>query len=556
MSIPQEIRSVARPRNTVVVQSGSKGAKLYAVRERSGFKYGPNGNPQPINGRVIGHIVNGQYVPLIANVSRAEPNMLSYGASAFVQSCAEDLLQDLYAVYSVTDAQRIMALASLRVLKPKIASHRISTEYQRTFVCRYYPGLALSSNTVSNFLQKLGEDGKRREAFYKRRISLVEETHHVVIDGTLKQDTSSVNDLSAFSRKARVKGCKDISVIYAYDLERMEPICAEVFPGNSIDATSYRSFIVDNDIRRGIVVSDKGFPPKQIAQELAQRPELHFITPLKRNDSRIDAHKMYDFQGVLKNVEKAVFFKKQAIRGGRLLYSFRDPHLAEKEEKMFVERAKTHEFDGKAYSRKKQAFGSIVFESDRDLAPEVVYRCYEDRWQIELVFQRYKNDECLDQTGVQGDFSVIGSEFVNFISTTLTCRMIRKAEQAGLLENASWSDLMDDLSSAWRRVDGALSPQSDDDTWVHTLPKVKKIMEALGLTQAPPIANDLPTMVPGKRGRPKGSKNKATLQRLAEEAKNPPKPKRGPGRPKGSKNKKTLEREARERAQQAAAKSD
>ena len=105
-------------------------------------------------------------------------------------------------------------------------------------ISRYYPDLALSANTISTFLQKLGEDGAKRESFYKKRISLVEKTHHVAIDGTLKQDSSSVNDLSAFSRKARVKGCRDISVIYAYDLERMEPLCAVVFPGNSIDATS------------------------------------------------------------------------------------------------------------------------------------------------------------------------------------------------------------------------------------------------------------------------------------------------------------------------------
>ena len=58
-----------------------------------------------------------------------------------------------------------------------------------------------------------------------------------------------------------------------------------------------------------------------------------------------------------------------------------------------------------------------------------------------------------------------------------------------------------------------------------------------------------------KPGRPKGSKNKKTLERerLAAEAAAkgvlpPEKVKRKPGRPKGSKNKKTLEREARERA--------
>ena len=58
-------------------------------------------------------------------------------------------------------------------------------------------------------------------------------------------------------------------------------------------------------------------------------------------------------------------------------------------------------------------------------------------------------------------------------------------------------------------------------------------------------------------GRPKGSKNKKTLEREAQErtkeearkrAEEEAKPKRGPGRPKGSKNKKTLEREAEYRA--------
>ena len=550
MAIPEEIRRVARPKNTVVVQSGSKGANLYAVRERAGFKYGPRGNPQPINGRIIGHIVDGRYVPLHEGLSLATPDMLSYGASAFIHSCSEDLLQDLDAVYSVSAARRIMALASLRVLKPKITARRIAIEYRRTFISRYYPDLALSANTISTFLQQLGEDGAKRELFYKKRISLVEKTHHVAIDGTLKQDTSSVNDLSAFSRKARVKGCRDISVIYAYDLERMEPVCAEVFPGNSIDATSYRAFIVNNNLRKGIILSDKGFPPKQIDQELRERPDLHFLTPLKRNDSRIAVHEMYEFQGVLQNVDRAVFFKKVMLRGGRFLYSYRDVHQAELEERSFAEHAKKHEFDGTAYQRKKAAFGTIVFESDQDLEPEVVYRCYADRWQIELIFRRYKNDDCLDQTGVQGDFSVIGSEFINFISTTLTCRMIRKAEDAGLLKDDSWADLMDDLSSAWRRVDGPMPPKADDSAWVHTIPKVMNLLTALGLAAKPP--EETPVQVPGKRGRPQGSLNKSTLERIATGSEEPVKPKRGPGRPKGSKNKKTLEREARELAQAAA----
>lgn len=48
---------------------------------------------------------------------------------------------------------------------------------------------------------------------------------------------------------------------------------------------------------------------------------------------------------------------------------------------------------------------------------------------------------------------------------------------------------------------------------------------------------------PKRRGRPKGSKNRKTLEREKLEKEHPP-VKRKRGRPKGSKNKKTLEREA------------
>ncbi len=81
--------------------------------------------------------------------------------------------------------------------------------------------------------------------------------------------------------------------------------------------------------------------------------------------------------------------------------------------------------------------------------------------------------------------------------------------------------------------------------------------------QAPVSAEQEETKPKRDPGRPKGSKNKKTLEREAreraeEEARKAAgveaKPKRGPGRPKGSKNRKTLEREERERAEEEARK--
>ena len=114
---------------------------------------------------------------------------------------------------------------------------------------------------------------------------------------------------------------------------------------------------------------------------------------------------------------------------------------------------------------------------------------------LELVFNRYKSDECLDHTDVQNDFSVIGAEFINFLSTVATCRIIKKAREAGLFETMSYGELMDDLSSAWRRTDAPSEPATDDGGWVHTLQIVFDELEALGLSKP------VPKPEPKKRGR-------------------------------------------------------
>lgn len=496
MAVPESVRNVKRPKNTVVIDNGRPGPHQYAVRIRAYEKYVPGGNPQPVNGKVIGHIVDGSFVPI-----REQPaclDMLSYGASAFVKSVSNDILPDLLNVYPANIAYAIMAIATLRVIKPGICSNRLSTHYNRTFVCKDYPGVALSANTVGKLLQLIGQDGQKRKLFYHRRIDAVMEEHHIAIDSTLKQDTSRVNDLSAFSYKARVKGCKEISVLYAYDIELMEPICAEVFPGNCNDASSYASFIRDNDIQKGIIVSDKGFPPSCIQNELKNRPFLHFLTPIRRNDTRIASHDMLAFTGVLEGIGKHILYKKEPLKGGRFLYAFRDIDIAANEERAFLARAEAKRiFDLAYYEKKKPTFGVIVFESDQNHPPDVVYKCYDDRWILELVFAQYKGDECLDKTGVEGDFSVIGSEFINFISTVATCRMIRKAGESGVLKDVSYGDLMEDLLSAWRLVDAPLNPASDDGGWIHTLPMVFKELEALGLSK--PALKPMPK----KRGRPK-----------------------------------------------------
>ncbi|MFQ9396206.1 MAG: hypothetical protein ACLR2E_21970 [Lachnospiraceae bacterium] len=79
--------------------------------------------------------------------------------------------------------------------------------------------------------------------------------------------------------------------------------------------------------------------PSKIKEELAERPELHFLTPIKRNDLRISDNNMLSFEGVLEGIEGHVVYKKKQIEGGRFLYSYRDARKAAIEEADYLTKA-------------------------------------------------------------------------------------------------------------------------------------------------------------------------------------------------------------------------
>ena len=220
---------------------------------------------------------------------------------------------------------------------------------------------------------------------------------------------------------------------------------------------------------------------------------------------------MLKYQGVLEGIDEQIPYCKKEIRKGRFLYAFRDHYKEGKERHDFIDRMRKKDsgLTHADFDKHEPLFGVIVFESDQDLEPLTAYLCYEDRWQIECVFDSYKNDEGLDCTNVQGDFSVRGSEFVNFIATVVTCRMRRRAQRAGLLADRSFRDLLEDLGTAWRKAKSPLPPHSDDQYWMADYPGVFDLMERLKLSvpgvrsrkhpEVPPQG----LVVPGKRGRPR-----------------------------------------------------
>lgn len=493
MPIPAEILAVARPKNTVVIAYG-KDKSLYAVRQRTGCK-NVGGRHLPVNGPTIGHIVDGAYIPLVREETRpvaaGAVDLKDWADIVHADSVFKDILDELKKVYATSDALKIYCIALLRVCNHGVKDNELKEAYDNSFLSELYPGVALSKNTVSTFHSNLGKNCSRIIHFMRNRTAAVGIDHHLLIDGTLKSNESKVNSLSDFSRKAAVRGSRDISVLYAFDLDTMEPVCSKCFPGNMLDCTAYGNFIEENNITRGLIVGDKGFPSSAAESHFAGHPDLHYLNPVKRNSKLIERHKMLSFEAILPGYE-GITYKKAKVHGkDKWLYSFRDTAKAAKEEKDYLNRAKAEGvYDDKEFRQRQQSFGTIVLECDLNLAPERVYKAYSGRWEIEIVMRYYKSACGFDETRVHDDYSVIGSEFCDFLSTLLTFRLIKSFDRAQVLERMTYGKAMSILHRA-KKI------KFDDSGWklVRINPSHERLLQDVGLLPKP---EEAPKRRPGR----------------------------------------------------------
>ena len=511
MAIPAEILAIERPKNTIVIRTNKTEPAHYAVRSRLGCIY-DHGRRRPKNGPVIGHIDTERkvYVPIseidenISTQNNLENSRLTKIDTVDIKDWAnivladrlfKPILDDLKKFYEIHDATQIYVISLLRVCCKGLKNYELQDVYETTFASELYPKVALSKNTVSTLFRNMGKKYSKIIEFMQDRVKKVKADHHLLIDGTLKSNESRINTLSDYSRKALKKGTKDISVIYAYDWELREPICSKCYPGNMLDLTAYEDFISENNIKEGIIIGDKGFPSSSIKKAFKDNPNLHFINPLKRDAKIIRELDLYKYAGTLSNNDSILYKKAHYEKDKKWLYSFKDLSLSSAEEKDYLARAnKNKNFSSEKYEEKKKEFGTIVLESDLDLTPELVFNTYNCRWEIELVMRYYKHACEFDETRVHDDYSVIGSEFCDFLSSILTYKLINYFDECEFFNTMTYKKIMKMLERA-KKVN---IPQKG---W--TLRKLTKNIEDMLIKLELLPKTDVTPIVKKTRGRPK-----------------------------------------------------
>ena len=440
MAIPREILSVERPKGTVVKYTNGH---YYVVKRTSKYV---EGRRVPVDLGIIGSIINGKYVERKTPVLKNEIDIKDFGPIALCDKVGKSLLEDLKRVYEEKDATTLYVLALIRAVYGDVTSRDIKYRYETSYISEMYDA-AVSESTVSHFLEKIGQQYLKIQRFMKNDAESIQ-ADTILIDGTLKNNNGETT-FSQWSRKGAVKNSEDMSILYAYDIVKKEPVASKPYPGNMLDSTAFIDFIQLFDVSSCLLIMDKGFWNAKDIAAIRSYKGLSYLIPTKRNNRQISALGLIqNYDGLLDLPNADVQFKKTHCEGDLFYYSFRDLKIAREEASVYIKKQKKKEnFAYNAFEDKETSFGTIVFESNRDMEPKDVYTAYMERWQIELMFKFFKSVIDIPPTRVHDEYRTYATEFINLLSTKISCRVRREIDSHEKLKKYSYKQIIDFLSN-------------------------------------------------------------------------------------------------------------
>ncbi len=469
MAIPQEILKL-KPKNTRVKTTSRPNE--YNVILRTSKRV--NGKIKPVELGLVGKIIDGVYYP--NKKEHFEIDTKTYGHVKFVDNLSRDLFKDLTDVYPIEDAKKLYLISLLRATNPDIKNEEIEVEYKTTFASEFFPGVGLSSDTVSSFLDKIGKATTKIDQFMINRIEKLT-SKNVVVDGMLKSNNSTTNGCSEFSRKGRIKGSKDISILYAYNLDIEEPLAVGVYPGNMLDHTSFSDFIDNYSLKDSFVIIDKGFDVKALKEKMKEK-NISYLCPIKLDRKEVKTISRQKF-------DTSFVYEEDSIRGAYLeidrkhYYAYiSSKEMANQARNYLDKNIRNNTFDADEFNE-KNSFGMIVFESNN---PSIdiysAYKAYKERWEIENLFRKYKHIIERGEVNVHDNYRLIATEFINFISCIMVMRMKKQMLKLQLEKKYSLPMVLRLLSKMTKKRSLRL-----ENTWLNckSLKYIDELAKSLGV---------------------------------------------------------------------------
>jgi len=421
------------------------------------------GKAKKVSGEYIGKVTPDGIIPKKKRVDADAPVFaLEYGATAFVTSLAGNLLDELKMYFPASTAERIYAVATLRLMS-RCPFCRVGDHYETSWTKRLLPGLSLSPASITGLLDMVGGNRAACAAFMRGTMGA---SPYYLVDGTR---TVSLSDgiFRAAPGHSRTKGfLPQINQVYVMAVSDVggAPAFYRNVAGNIPDVTALKLTMEDAGASGAIFIGDTGFAS---SDNFTLLPEAGFdyIVPLKRDTAEVNLDSVV-FEDVFSYHHRTISVCAEAREDYRVLV-FRDEKMRSDEMTDFVERAEKANATAMAKKKfdpakdalrdvssetmaKTAEFGVIVIRTSlMKQTPQEIYEAYKLRWQIEQLFDTMRNVCENDASYMHDDAGFEAWSFIGHITLMVACQILSLLKEKKMSKQWSLAGILDYLSRVY-----------------------------------------------------------------------------------------------------------
>ena len=453
--------------------------------------------------------------------------------------------------------------------------------YEGSIASLLYPKANLTSQRLSDFLASIGTPEKEM-AFQKAYIKFVME--HYGQDKNILIDSSGLPNSIHFPLTERNvhngKVSNETRLIFVVQKSSGLPLYYRAVPGNIVDVSTLSRIFLHLD-SMGIDVSscimDAGYHSganHDLFYDEGHKCKIGFITRIGSGDKTFKDLINKELPGIeskenfVKYEDRYLFIIKRPVTVGSnndnpaWMYLGLDCSRMSDEQHKLLKRAKRDSLTTDEVYEAMQNEGVFGILSGEDYTCEEILPAYYQRQAAEQIFDFAKNYTKLLPLRTSTEATFNGHLLLSYVATCVVKMIQIRLKEANLFFGSRLACLRNQKCTIYEGRIVTDEPQKEaNDTYKAFGMKCPDSIPITNgcLSYTTPDTGTIPKerksrkkadkahqngKKPKHRGRPKGSKNKKTLEQEAALAAQGSTPKRGRGRPKGSKNKKTLELEA------------
>ena len=415
-----------------------------------------------VTGEYIGVVTPDGIVPRKQRLDETKPVFsMEYGATAFIESIAANMLETLYKHFDKKVAQQIWVISVLRLISPT-PFHGIEDHYQTSWISEILPNLPLSKSSIRKLINHVGNNRAKCAAFMR---DMLQPAPYLLMNGS--RITPTFEDILQVlpdhdSENMYLSLNNQIYIATISEFGDWMPGFYRNISGDMPDIDALEFTLEDAGVEEGIILAGNEFI-FTLDFEVLEDSEwnLKYIIPLNLSTEETDLATMevkeyfsYHNRGISAHMDK---------KDGYLIYSFRDEFCYAKEfsdsicraEKANAIAMRKRNFDpdkdiydvSAEINEIKGRFGIIILRTNIiDKPASYIYQIHKTREDFERLFKNFHNTSDQDVSYIYDDAGFEAWSFFDHITISIACQILAKLRELDLLKDWSLETLLDHLS--------------------------------------------------------------------------------------------------------------